>query len=100
MAISAPATCPAAASTSATPNAQQAGAFQMKIATIVPEGTLVKEGDVVAELDRSTLASKMQETALNVQKSEALYEQAMLDSTLISSLGLLALCLSRRIDAV
>ncbi len=64
------------------PNAQQAGAFQMKIATIVPEGTLVKEGDVVAELDRSTLASKMQETALNVQKSEALYEQAMLDSTL------------------
>jgi RND family efflux transporter MFP subunit len=63
-------------------NAQQAGAFQMKIATIVPEGTLVKEGDVVAELDRSTLASKMQETALNVQKSEALYEQAMLDSTL------------------
>ncbi len=63
-------------------NAQQAGAFQMKIATIVPEGTMVKEGDVVAELDRSTLASKMQETQLNVQKAEALYEQAMLDSTL------------------
>ena len=54
----------------------------MKIASIVPEGTLVKEGDVVAELDRSTLASKMQETALNVQKAEAQYEQAMLDSTL------------------
>ncbi len=63
-------------------NAQQAGAFQMKIATIVPEGTMVNEGDVVAELDRSTLASKMQETALNVQKAEAQYEQAMLDSTL------------------
>ncbi len=66
-------------------NAQQAGAFQMKIATIVPEGTLVKEGDVVAELDRSTLASKMQETSLNVQKAEAQYEQAMLDSTLTLS---------------
>ncbi len=63
-------------------NAQQAGQFQMKIATIVPEGTMVKEGDVVAELDRSTLASKMQETQLNVQKAEAQYEQAMLDSTL------------------
>ncbi len=63
-------------------NAQQAGAFQMKISTIVPEGTMVKEGDVVAELDRSTLASKMQETQLNVQKAEAQYEQAMLDSTL------------------
>lgn len=66
-------------------NAQQAGAFQMKIATIVPEGTLVKEGEVVAELDRSTLASKLQETALNVQKAEAQYEQAMLDSTLTLS---------------
>ncbi len=66
-------------------NAQQAGAFQMKISTIVPEGTLVKEGDVVAELDRSTLASKLQETALNVQKAEAQYEQAMLDSTLTLS---------------
>ena len=63
-------------------NAQQAGAFQMKIATIVPEGTLVKAGEVVAELDRSTLANKLQETALNVQKAEAQYEQAMLDSTL------------------
>jgi len=30
-------------------NAQQAGAFQMKIASIVPEGTLVTKGDVVAE---------------------------------------------------
>ncbi len=66
-------------------NAQQAGAFQMKIASIVPEGTLVKEGEVVAELDRSTLASKLQETALNVQKAEAQYEQAMLDSTLTLS---------------
>lgn len=67
------------------PNAQQAGAFQMKIASIVPEGTLVQEGDVVAELDRSTLANKMQETALNVEKAEAQYEQAMLDSTLTLS---------------
>ena len=66
-------------------NAQQAGAFQMKIASIVPEGTLVTKGDVVAELDRSTLATKLQETALNVQKAEAQYEQAMLDSTLTLS---------------
>ncbi|MEP7383500.1 MAG: efflux RND transporter periplasmic adaptor subunit [Gemmatimonadota bacterium] len=63
-------------------NAQQAEAYQMKISTIVPEGTVVKEGDVVAELDRSTLAAKLAEVALALTKAEAQYEQAMLDSTL------------------
>ncbi len=63
-------------------NAQQAGAYQMKIQSIVPEGSLVKQGDVVAELDRSTLASKMNEVTLALQKAQAQYEQAMLDSTL------------------
>lgn len=62
--------------------AQQAGAYQMKISSIVPEGTLVKAGEVVAELDRSTLANKMNEVSLALQKAEAQYEQAMLDSTL------------------
>ncbi|MEX2154903.1 MAG: efflux RND transporter periplasmic adaptor subunit [Gemmatimonadaceae bacterium] len=63
-------------------NAQQANQYQMKIASIVPEGTVVKEGDVVAELDRSTIASKLAEVTLAFQKAEAQYEQAMLDSTL------------------
>lgn len=63
-------------------NAQQAEAYQMKIASIVPEGTVVKQGDVVAELDRSTLASKLQEVSLALQKAQAVYEQAALDSTL------------------
>jgi len=66
----------------APPNTQQAGAHQMKIAMIVPEGTVVKAGDVVAELDRSTLATRMQEVSLALQKAEAVNEQAMLDSTL------------------
>lgn len=61
---------------------QRAGAFQVKIASLVPEGTVVKEGDIVAELDRSALAQRMQETSLAVQKAEAVNEQAMLDSTL------------------
>lgn len=63
-------------------NTQQAEVYQMKIASIVPEGTVVKQGDVVAELDRSTLASKLAEVTLALQKAEAVYEQAMLDSTL------------------
>ncbi|MGE5926983.1 MAG: efflux RND transporter periplasmic adaptor subunit, partial [Gemmatimonadota bacterium] len=66
----------------APPDARLAEAYQMKILSIVPEGTTVKAGDVVAELDRSTLASKIQEFTLALQKAEAVYEQAMLDSTL------------------
>jgi RND family efflux transporter MFP subunit len=65
--------------------AQQAGAFQMKIASIVPEGTIVKQGDLVAEIDRSTLANRLQEVTLALQKAEAQHEQAMLDSTLTLS---------------
>jgi len=67
---------------SAPPDARLAEAYQMKILSIVPEGTTVKAGDVVAELDRSTLAAKIQEFTLALQKAEAVYEQAMLDSTL------------------
>ncbi len=64
------------------PGMQQANAFQVKIQTIVPEGTVVKEGDLVAELDRSTLAQRISDVGLALQKAEAQYEQAMLDSTL------------------
>ena len=61
---------------------QRAGAFNVKITSLVPEGTLVKAGDIVAELDRASLAQRLQETSLAVQKAEAVNEQAMLDSTL------------------
>jgi hypothetical protein len=63
-------------------NAQAAQQYQMRIASLVPEGTLVKAGDLVGELDRSGIASKVQEVALAMQKAEALFAQAQLDSTL------------------
>jgi RND family efflux transporter MFP subunit len=63
-------------------NMQQADIYQTKISTLVPEGTVVKEGDVVAELDRSGIAAKMQEVSLALQKAEAQLTQAQLDSTL------------------
>ncbi len=66
-------------------NLQEAEVYQVKIASIVPEGTVVKEGDVVAELDRSALAAKMAEGSLALQKAQAVYEQATLDSTLTLS---------------
>jgi multidrug efflux pump subunit AcrA (membrane-fusion protein) len=65
--------------------AMQAGAYQMKISSIVPEGTVVKQGDVVAEIDRSAVATRLQEVTLALQKAEAQAEQAMLDSTLTLS---------------
>jgi RND family efflux transporter MFP subunit len=66
-------------------NAQQVGAYQMRISSIVPEGTVVRAGEVVAELDRSALAAKLNDVTLALQKAEAQYEQAMLDSTLTLS---------------
>ncbi|OYV71642.1 MAG: hypothetical protein B7Z72_06480 [Gemmatimonadetes bacterium 21-71-4] len=65
--------------------AMQAQIYQMKIASLVPEGTVVKEGDVVATLDRATVAPKLAEVTLAVQKAQAQYQQAMLDSTLTLS---------------
>ncbi len=66
-------------------NAQQAEIYQMKISSIIPEGTVVKEGDIVAQLDRSTIAAKVAEVTLALQKAEAQYTQAQLDSTLTLS---------------
>ena len=63
-------------------NAQQAEVYQMKISSIIPEGTVVKEGDVVAQLDRSAIAAKFAEVSLALQKAQAQYTQAELDSAL------------------
>ena len=63
-------------------NMQQAEIWQTKISSLVPEGTVVKEGDVVAELDRSGIAAKLAEISLALQKAEAQLTQAQLDSTL------------------
>jgi multidrug efflux pump subunit AcrA (membrane-fusion protein) len=49
---------------------------------MVAEGTQVKEGDVIAELDRSPAASKLADVQLALQKAQAQFEQASLDSTL------------------
>lgn len=64
------------------PNAQAADAYQMKISTLVAEGTVVKAGELVAELDRSTITAKLTELQLAVQKAEAQYTQARLDTSM------------------
>lgn len=62
--------------------ARQVQVYQMRISTLVPEGTVVDSGDVVAELDRSELSAKQSEAMLALEKAQAVYEQAMLDSAL------------------
>lgn len=65
------------------PNMQQAEVWNgVKILSIVPEGTVVKEGDIVAELDRAPVATKLADVNLALQKAEAQHEQASLDSVL------------------
>jgi multidrug efflux pump subunit AcrA (membrane-fusion protein) len=64
------------------PNTDRAGAYQMKISRLVPEGTIVAEGDFVAELDRAPLANQLNNVNLSMTKASAVFEQAQLDTTL------------------
>ena len=49
---------------------RQLGIYQMKIMSLVLEGTVVEKGAVVAELDRSELTTKISEAALNADFGE------------------------------
>lgn len=63
-------------------SARTVGIWQMKITRLVPEGSVVKTGDFVAELDKSEITGKIKDIELNIQKFESQYLQAKLDSTL------------------
>ena len=56
--------------------------WNMTIQSLIPEGTVVNQGDVVAEIDRSEVMTRMQNTQLDVQRAESQFEQAQLDSSL------------------
>src|SRR3954469_20017951 len=62
--------------------AQAVNVYQTKISSIVPEGTVVKEGDIIAELDRQPVAPLLNDVTLNLQKAQADFTTAQLDSTL------------------
>lgn len=65
--------------------ARAEGIWQMKIARLIPEGTVVKSGDWVADIDKSEVASKLRDAELGIQKAEAQYTQTSLDSALTLS---------------
>ncbi len=57
----------------------------MPIQRLVPEGSIVKKGDFVAELDRSEIMGKLQDAQLDVQSAESQVIQVQLDTTLTLS---------------
>jgi hypothetical protein len=64
------------------PSSQESQVFQTKITWMIPEGTTVKEGDRVAELDRTPAETRRQTVNLEVQKADAEFTNAVLDSAL------------------
>ena len=66
-------------------SARAANIWQMKLTNLVPEGTVVKKGDFVADLDKSEIIGKFKDSQLSVQKLEAQYTQTKLDSALTLS---------------
>jgi hypothetical protein len=58
------------------------GIWQVKISNIIPEGTVVKEGEFVAALDGSELVSKMKDRQSELDKAQLQYAQVQIDTTL------------------
>ena len=56
--------------------------WNVSIQKILEEGTYVKKGQFVASLDASELTTKINETALELDKSQSQYTQTKLDTTL------------------
>lgn len=63
-------------------NAREFRVNNIRIQTLIPEGTIVKKGDFVAELDRSEIMGKLQDNQLDLQQAESQVTQTQLDSTL------------------
>jgi hypothetical protein len=62
--------------------ARKAGIYQLKITNLIPEGTIVKPGDLVGELDKSEIVGKIKEVEINMQKFGSQYTGVRLDCTL------------------
>lgn len=56
--------------------------FQTNITDLIPEGTLVKEGDYVASLDKTELETKMKDAMTEVEKIETQLAQAEIDTAI------------------
>lgn len=58
------------------------GLWNVQIAELIPEGTLVKEGDWVATMDRTEISNRIQDRETRLEQLETSFTQTMLDTTL------------------
>ena len=56
--------------------------YSVKIEDIVPEGTVVTQGDFIASLDRSEIAERIRNEELDVEESRTSFVQTQLDTAL------------------
>ncbi len=58
------------------------GIWNVQIAEIIPEGTVVEEGDWVATLDRTEISNRLKDLETELEKLQTLHTQTRLDTTL------------------
>lgn len=58
------------------------GLYQVTIADLVPEGTVVKQGEFIASLDRTELDSKIKESQTEIDKIVTQLDQAKIDTAI------------------
>ncbi len=58
------------------------GVHQTTISDLVPEGTLVKEGDYVATLDRTEVSNRIESIISDIEKAESQLMQTKLDTAI------------------
>jgi HlyD family secretion protein len=58
-------------------------AMELKIQDIVPEGTIVKEGDFIAQLDRTSYANTLKDELDNLKTLETNVEMKILDTAVV-----------------
>lgn len=58
------------------------GIWNVQISELVPEGTIVSEGDFVATLDRTEISNKLKDVQTELEKLETQYVKTRLDTTL------------------
>lgn len=56
--------------------------YQLKIQDLVKEGTIVKPGDYIGQLDASEVNTKINDAFLNLESAQSRYTQQKLDTTL------------------
>lgn len=63
-------------------NLRLVGIWNAQIAELIPEGTMVRQGDWVATLDRTDISNRIQDLETELEKLQTSHTQIMLDTTM------------------